>query len=77
MTTPQSRKPTNLSLDATLLADARELQINLSRAAEDGIRQAVAETRAAQWRAENRAALEASNAYVDRHGLPLARLRQF
>jgi antitoxin CcdA len=39
--------------------------------------QAVAEKRAELWLAANREALESSNAYVEAHGLPLARHRQF
>lgn len=71
------RKPTNLSLDAALLFEAKALKVNLSRAAEDGVRHAVAAAKAAQWKAQNAAALQSSNAYVDRHGLPLDRYRQF
>ncbi|MGJ8623344.1 MAG: type II toxin-antitoxin system CcdA family antitoxin [Yoonia sp.] len=71
------RKPTNLSLDAALLSEAKALKVNLSRAAEDGVRQAVAAAKAAEWKAQNAAALQSSNAYVDRHGLPLDRYRQF
>ncbi len=33
------KKPTNLSLDAALLAEAREFGINLSQAAELGLQQ--------------------------------------
>ena len=72
-----ARRATNLSLDSTLLAEARELKVNLSRAAEDGIRQEVENTRRGIWRAENREALHSSNAYVDENGLPLDRHRQF
>ena len=35
------RKATNLSLEPDLVAEARRLGVNLSRAAEDGIRRAV------------------------------------
>ena len=73
----QPRKPTNLSLDASLLTEARALKVNLSRAAEDGVRRAVAAAKAAQWKAENAAALISSNAYVEEHGLPLETYRQF
>ncbi|MFP7674582.1 type II toxin-antitoxin system CcdA family antitoxin [Marivita sp. S0852] len=73
----QPRKPTNLSLDASLLSEAKALNVNLSRAAEDGVRHAVAAAKAAQWTAENAAALQSSNAYVDDHGLPLEAYRQF
>lgn len=73
----QPRKPTNLSLDATLLTEAKALKVNLSRAAEDGVRSAVAAAKAAQWKTANAAALRSSNAYVEKHGLPLDAYRQF
>jgi antitoxin CcdA len=71
------RKPTNVSLDAALLAEARLLQINISQAAESGLAQAVAAKRAAMWLQVNRDALDSSNAHVEQNGLPLARHRQF
>jgi len=71
------RKATNLSLDSRLLADAKSLKVNLSRAAEDGIRQAVARTQREIWLAENRDALHSSNEFVERQGLPLAPFRPF
>ena len=74
---PQTRKPTNLSLDQKLLADAKSLKINLSRAAEAGIRNAVAESKAKIWKRENRKALDSSNAFVKENGLPFSDLRQF
>ena len=73
----QSRKPTNLSLDRTLLDEARALEVNLSRAAETGLRAAVKAAKEAQWLVDNHAALESSNAHVAEHGLPLAKFRQF
>lgn len=76
---PQSpvRKPTNLTLDSDLLSDAKALNVNLSRAAEEGVRAAVIRAREEQWRVENAAALESSNSFVDEHGLPFDRYRQF
>jgi antitoxin CcdA len=73
----QLRKPTNLSLDASLLAEAKALKVNLSRAAEDGVRSAVSHAKAAQWKSENTSALKSSNDYVEEHGLPLETYRQF
>ena len=73
----QTRKPTNLSLDRGLLDEARTLDVNLSRAAEQGLRAAVKAAKEARWLIENTEALESSNAYVEQHGLPLARFRQF
>ncbi|WP_282063700.1 type II toxin-antitoxin system CcdA family antitoxin [Roseobacter litoralis] len=72
-----TRKPTNLSLDAALLAEAKALKVNLSRAAEDGVRSAVSAAKSEQWKAENAAAIRSSNAYVEKNGLPLDRYRQF
>lgn len=71
------RKATNVSLNAMLLAEARSLSINISQAAESGLARAVTEKRAEMWLAANRAALDSSNDFVERNGLPLARYRQF
>ena len=75
--TAGSRRATNVSISARLLEEARALDINVSRAAERGLAAALAERRAALWVEENRGALESSNAYVERHGLPLAKYREF
>jgi antitoxin CcdA len=71
------RKPANLSLDSALVSQARDLNINLSRAAEEGIERAVKSERERLWRIENAEAIAASNKYVEEHGLPLAKYRQF
>jgi len=71
------KKATNVSISEALLADARELQINVSRAAEAGLDRAIAEKRAEIWLAENMEALQSSNEYVEQNGLPLAKYRQF
>lgn len=72
-----ARKTTNITVDAALLAQARALKINVSQASEAGLRQAVAAAAADRWMAANAAALDSSNAYVESHGLPLARFRKF
>ncbi|MHC8494772.1 type II toxin-antitoxin system CcdA family antitoxin [Thalassospira sp. SM2505] len=71
------RKATNISIDVELLAEAKSLGINISRTAEQGLREAVAKKRAEQWRAQNKAALEASNAFVEEQGIPLSAHRKF
>lgn len=75
--TNSARKATNVSISEALLSEAKALKINVSKAAEAGLVVALTEKRAELWLAENRAALESSNAYVDRHGLPLAQYRGF
>ena len=71
------KRPTNVSLEANLVVDAKMLGINVSQACERGLRAEVAAARTTAWISENKAAIEASNAYVEAHGLPLATLRQF
>ena len=71
------KKATNVSLAETLIAEAKALHINVSQAAEAGLARAVAEKRAELWLEENREAIESSNDYVNRHGLPLERFRMF
>jgi len=79
--TPQTpggpRRAANVSISADLLAEARKLDLNISRAAEQGLASAIAERRAVLWLAENLEALESSNEFVEQHGLPLARYRRF
>lgn len=41
MSRPTARRPANLTLDGDLLAQARDLKINVSRAAEEGIARAI------------------------------------
>lgn len=71
------KKATNLSLDQELLKDARALGVNISAAAEKGVTEAVRAAKAAAWLEENREAIEASNKWVEEHGLPLEKYRMF
>ena len=75
--TAAARKATNLSLDPGLLSEARDLGVNVSRAAEAGLREAVRAAKAEAWRRENAEAIASANAWVEAHGLPLERYRQF
>lgn len=72
-----ARRATNVSLSAQLIEAARALDINVSQACERGLEQQVKKEREARWLEENRAAIEASNAWVEKNDLPLARYRQF
>ena len=66
-----------LVLDADLLAEAEALGIDVARAAETGVTDAVRDARAERWKRENRAALEGYNDWIRENGLPLAKYRQF
>ncbi|AYG57699.1 type II toxin-antitoxin system CcdA family antitoxin [Rhizobium jaguaris] len=72
-----ARKAANLSLDESLVSEARGLKINISRAAEDGIARAIKAERERLWLLENAEAIEQANAYVEKHGLPFGKYRQF
>lgn len=78
MRTPVARKrPTNLSLDAELVSDAREMGINVSEACERGLADEVKKAREKKWLEENLPALHAWNAWVEEHGIPYSEYRQF
>jgi len=64
-----AKKATNLSIRADLLEDARALEINLSREFEKHLENVIRQHRAEQWKRDNRAAIEAYNAFVKEHGL--------
>lgn len=70
-------KPTNVSLDAALVEEAKALGVNISLASAWGLEQAVKKARGERWLEENREALDAYNAYVAANGLPLAKYRLF
>lgn len=71
------RKSANLSIDGNLLADAKALEINVSRAAEVGIADAVRREKERRWKEDNREAIEENNRYFSEHGLPFSEYRGF
>ncbi|MCM2401406.1 type II toxin-antitoxin system CcdA family antitoxin [Rhizobium sp. S153] len=73
----QPRKTAAVPLDQSLIAEARDLSIDVAHAAEEGIAQAIKAEKERRWRIENADAIRAANEYVEKHGLPLARYRQF
>jgi len=66
------RKRTNITLDANLIARARELDVNLSRAAEEGVAAAVRKADRDRWVEENREAMQAWGKWYEENGHPLA-----
>jgi antitoxin CcdA len=74
---PKQRRATNVSLRSDLIDEARRLNINISQACERGLEERVRKSLRDAWLQENRDAIEASNAWVEEHGLPLANYRQF
>lgn len=71
------KKPTNLSVNSDLLKKARALDINLSATLEAALAAEVKRRRAEQWLKDNKASLDAYNAFVEKHGVFSDGLRGF
>ena len=71
------KRPTNLSLNARVLDMARELGMNLSQTVDALLSQEVQRRYWERWNEENKEAVAAHNARVEREGLPLAKYRTF
>lgn len=71
------RRATNVTLNTDLVAKAKDMGVNVSRACESGLAEAVARAEAARWKEENREALDYARRYVEEHGVPFARHRRF
>ena len=73
----RKRKPINLSLDEAVVAEARSLGINLSRACNDALAAEVARERDQRWRDDNRQWVDDYNKWIEANPLPLERYRLF
>jgi antitoxin CcdA len=71
------RRATNVTLPVSLVAQAKELGINVSQACEAGLLAEVALQRRKRWLEENRAAMDQYNEYAEKNGVPLAEYRMF
>jgi antitoxin CcdA len=72
-----TRKPTNVSLPSDLLDRAKQLDVNISRASERGLRQEVYEAEARAWAAQHSGFIAELNARIEEDGLPLDEHRMF
>ncbi len=71
------KKAANLSVDSELLDAARRMKLNLSQVFEAGLTEAIRRKEREAWLEKNRAALDAYNKYVEKHGLFSDGLRSF
>jgi antitoxin CcdA len=72
-----TRRPTNVSLPTDLLERARELNVNVSRASERGLREEVQAAEVRAWEEKNADFIAEMNARIERDGLPLEEYRMF
>lgn len=68
------RRPVNLTIRADVLAEAKELKLNASQAAETGIIAAVKKAREEEWLRDSKQAILAYNERIEKSG-PLLRAR--
>jgi antitoxin CcdA len=72
-----AKQATNVSINSDLLRQARELKINVSRAAEERLAELVRAEKERRLREELEESIAAYNAFVDEYGLFSDRRRLF
>jgi len=65
---PGPKRAVNVSVDAAVLAIAKEMGINLSQTLEDALRKLTEHERIRRWQEENREIIESQNAFFERNG---------
>jgi antitoxin CcdA len=71
------RKAASVTIDEVLLERARRLKLNLSQVLEAALTEALPRDEAEKWLERNRAALEAYNDHLEKHGVFSDVLRSF
>ncbi len=71
------KQSANLSIRSDLLRRARQQNMNLSKTLEDRLEKIFKARDREEWRQENREAVEAANAYIEKCGLWSDGLRRF
>jgi|SRR5215472_6164019 len=66
---PGPKRAVNVSVDAEILAVAKDLGLNLSQTLEDALRKFTEEERVRRWQLENKETLDSYNALVERAGV--------
>jgi antitoxin CcdA len=71
------KRPLNIRINSDLVAQAKALQINLSKELENHLAALVAERQRQAWKKENQPAIEQYNTRITQNGLFGDELRQF
>jgi antitoxin CcdA len=71
------KKSANLSINADLLRQAKQLNINLSQALEQRLAEIIRQAQRNQWLMENKSALDEYNRRIEKHGTFSDGLRRF
>lgn len=71
------KKATNLTVNSSLLAEARNLKLNLSATLESALEDELKEAKRRSWLKNNKKAIENCNSYIEKHGLFADKFRKF
>ena len=71
------KKSANLSINADLLQQAKQLNINLSQTLERHLAEIIRQAQRSQWLAENQGALDEYNRRIEKQGVFSDGLRRF
>ena len=71
------KKSANLSINADLLQQAKQLNINLSQTLEQHLAEIIRQAQRRLWLAENQGALDEYNRRIEKHGTFSDGLRRF
>ena len=71
------KRSANLSINADLLQQAKQLNINLSQTLEQHLAEIIRQAQRSQWLAENKDALDDYNRRMEKHGTFSDGLRRF
>jgi len=71
------KKSANLSINADLLQQAKQLNINLSQTLEQHLAEIIRQAQRSQWLAENKNALDVYNRRIEKQGAFSDGLRRF
>ena len=74
-TTGLRKRSVNVSVRVDLIKEAKAFGTNMSALLERALEDAHRERRRKQWQDENRAPIEAWNAWIEENGLPFEELR--
>jgi antitoxin CcdA len=74
---PSSKRAANLTLSTEVLADAKALGINISKACDLHLRELVRKEKEARWKAEHADFIQAYNQTIAEESLPLDAWRTF
>jgi antitoxin CcdA len=72
---PGRKRAVNVTVDETVLAEAKQLGLNLSQILEEELRKRVVEEKTRRFQEEHREAIEAHNRFIEQHGIWSAKYR--